>query len=52
MAVLPAALYLASVVPLFFYDLTDEKLRSTVPPVTELPAESADMALRPAPGRS
>jgi GPH family glycoside/pentoside/hexuronide:cation symporter len=52
MAVLPAALYLASVVPLFFYDLTDEKLRSTVPPVTELPAESVDLALRPAPGRS
>jgi GPH family glycoside/pentoside/hexuronide:cation symporter len=52
MAVLPAGLYFASVVPLFFYNLTDEKLRSTVPPVTELPAETADLSLQPAPGRT
>jgi GPH family glycoside/pentoside/hexuronide:cation symporter len=52
MAVLPAGLYFASIIPLFFYDLTDEKLRSTVPPVTELPAETADLNLRPATGHS
>lgn len=50
MAVLPALLYLLSVVPLLFYDLTEEKLRTTVPPATDFPVEQADIAL-PGQGR-
>jgi GPH family glycoside/pentoside/hexuronide:cation symporter len=52
MAVLPAVLYFISVVPLFFYDLTEEKLRATVPPpAAEFAAETGDIALQSAGSR-